>query len=120
MWRLALWWLSAHPRLDASARQMIAESECWLSAVSVWEVAIKFRIGKLSVAPDVMLTVARQGGIHLLPIQPEHAVATVALPALHADPFDRLLIAQARFEQLCLLTTDEIVASYGGAIRQLQ
>ena len=117
---VALWWLSAHPRLDASARQMIAESECWLSAVSVWEVAIKFRIGKLSVAPDVMLTVARQGGIHLLPIQPEHAVATVALPALHADPFDRLLIAQARFEQLCLLTTDEIVASYGGAIRQLQ
>jgi PIN domain nuclease of toxin-antitoxin system len=117
---VALWWLSAHPRLNAPAREMIAGAECWLSAASVWEVAIKFRLGKLPVAPDAVLSAARQGGIHLLPVQAEHAVATVALPALHADPFDRLLIAQARSDQLCLLTADAVVASYGESIRLLE
>ena len=77
---------------------MISDAECWLSAASIWEVAIKFRLGKLPMAPDVMLAAARQGGIHLLTVQPEHAAATAALPALHTDPFDRLLIAQARQE----------------------
>lgn len=116
---IVLWWLSAHPKLDAPSRTMISDAECWLSAASIWEVAIKFRLGKLPMAPDVMLAAARQGGIHLLAVQPEHAAATAALPALHTDPFDRLLIAQARQERLCLLTADVVVANYGESIRWL-
>ncbi|MHB1590194.1 MAG: type II toxin-antitoxin system VapC family toxin [Sulfuricella sp.] len=110
---VALWWFSAHPRLSDGARDMISRSECWLSTCSVWEVAIKFRLGKLPVAPDVLLAAARGGNIHLLSIVPEHAAATAQLPELHSDPFDRLLLAQARKENLVLLTADKIMVGYG-------
>lgn len=112
---VALWWLSAHPRLTDGTRDMISHSECWLSACSVWEVAIKFRLGKLPIAPDVLLTTTRSSNIRLLSITPEHAppAATVQLPELHSDPFDRLLLAQARKENLILLTADKILVEYG-------
>jgi PIN domain nuclease of toxin-antitoxin system len=113
---VALWWLTAHPRLDAAARTLITESECHLSAVSVWEVAIKFKLGKLPVAPEALLSVAREAHIGLLSITPEHTVATTALPKLHGDPFDRLLIAQARHERLQLLTADRLLCEYGSDI----
>jgi len=116
---VALWWFAAHPRLPEAAREEIGRSECWLSACSIWEVAIKFRLGKLTVAPDALLSAARAGGFRLLPISPEHAVATAGLPDLHADPFDRLLIAQARHENIDLLTADAVMANYGTPVRCL-
>jgi PIN domain nuclease of toxin-antitoxin system len=116
---VALWWFAAHPRLPVEIREEIGGSECWLSSCSVWEVAIKFRLGKLPVAPDVFLAAARGANFRLLSITPEHAAALVKLPELHSDPFDRLLIAQARHENLTLLTADGIVAGYGQNVRHL-
>ena len=113
---VALWWFSAHPRLSESSKNEISRSECWLSACSVWEVAIKFRLGKLPIAPDAFLSAAREGGFRLLAVTPEHAAATAQLPDIHADPFDRLLIAQARTEGLTLITADDSVAEYGDAV----
>ncbi len=117
---IALWWFSGNARLTEELRDEIGRSECWLSAVSVWEVAIKFRLDKLPVAPSAFLAAARAGGIRLLPITPDHAAATAELPTLHADPFDRLILAQARQEQLTLLTADISLAAYGANVRYLQ
>ena len=116
---IALWWFSGHPRLSAEIREEISRSECWLSAASVWEVAIKFRMDKLPIAPAAFLDAARAGGFRLLPIGPEHTVSTAELPALHTDPFDRLLLAQARQERLILLTADAALVAYGANVRYL-
>jgi len=116
---VVLWWLTAHPRLGSDARALIADSECHLSAASVWEVAIKFKLGKLPVGPDDVTAAALRGGILALPITQEHAKATAKLPMLHTDPFDRMLIAQAHREQLRLLTNDARLGLYGGDIHLL-
>jgi PIN domain nuclease of toxin-antitoxin system len=117
---IALWWFSGNARLVESARDEIGLSECWLSAVSIWEVAIKLRLGKLLIAPDVMLGAARGGGFRLLPVAPDHAVATADLAPIHSDPFDRLLIAQAKWEGMTLLTADSVLAAYGSFVRVVQ
>lgn len=114
---VALWWFAAHPRLGDALREEIGSSECWLSACSIWEVAIKFRLGKLPVDPDTLLAVSRAANFRLLPVSPEHAAATASLPDIHADPFDRLLMAQARQEKLVLLTADSMLGSYGKNVR---
>jgi PIN domain nuclease of toxin-antitoxin system len=114
---VAMWWFSDHPRLSADARATIAGGECVLSAASVWEVAIKYRLGKLPVSPTEVLAAAEQGGIRLLPVSPGHAAATARLPDIHADPFDRLLVAQAVDERLTLLTADALLAGYGPSVR---
>ena len=117
---IALWWFAGHPRLNDEIRTEISQSECWLSAVSVWEVAVKFRLDKLPIAPATFLDAARMGGFRLLTISPEHTVATAELPALHTDPFDRLLLAQARQDRLILLTADAVLLAYGANVRCLQ
>lgn len=114
---VALWWFSAHPRLCEADRALLAASECFMSAASLWEVAIKFKLGKLPISPDSLLVAARNGAVRLISITPEHAIATSHLPAFHGDPFDRLLIAQARLERLELFTADRVLAQYGEAIR---
>jgi PIN domain nuclease of toxin-antitoxin system len=117
---IALWWFSGNSRLIEEIRDEIGRSECWLSAASVWEVAIKFQLDKLPVAPSAFLAAARAGGFRLLPITPDHAAATAELPTLHSDPFDRLLLAQAQQEQLTLLTADTSLAAYGPNVRYLK
>lgn len=67
---VALWWFAAHPRISVGARETITHSECWLSACSIWEVAIKYRLGKLPIDPDVLLTITRDSNIHILNINP--------------------------------------------------
>lgn len=116
---VALWWLSAHPRLDARAQALIADSECYLSAASVWEVAIKFKLGKLPLSPSALVSAALDSGVRPLSVTQEHGMTTAELPPLHNDPFDRLLIAQARVEQLRLLTGDREIGRYGGDIQLL-
>jgi len=117
---IALWWFAGNPRLDGKIREEISRSECGLSAASVWEVAIKFRLGKLPAAPSVFLDTANAAGMRLLPIIPEHTVATAELPALHADPLDRLLVAQAWQQHLILLTADTALTAYGPNVRCVQ
>ncbi len=117
---VVLWWFGGHARLDAEIREEIAGSDCFLSAASVWEVAIKFKLGKLPVTPGAFLGAAHAAGFRLLSVTPEHAAATADLPAIHTDPFDRILLTQARYEHLTLLTADSVMTAYGTNVRCLK
>ncbi len=114
---IALWWFTASPRLKKADRELIQTSRCWISAASIWEIAIKYKLGKLPVAPETVLQAADQSSIILLSITPAQAAATQDLPLLHHDPFDRLLIAQSRMEKLTLLTSDVALGDYGAGIK---
>ena len=110
---LVLWARIAPERLTILERRALDDARsCYVSAVSLWEIAILMsldRIGRdqrLLAVPD---------GFELLPVLPDHCEALVALPPLHRDPFDRMLIAQARVEHLVLLTRDEAIIGYGAA-----
>jgi PIN domain nuclease of toxin-antitoxin system len=83
-----------------------------VSAVAIWEVAIKRRLGKLE-APDDLLEQLERAGVDLLPINARHANHVGILPMHHRDPFDRLLVAQAAIEDLPLITADAKLARYG-------
>ncbi len=113
---VALWWFTAHPRLNPEIQAMIADSECHLSAASIWEVAIKHKLGKLPISPRDLVRAAREAGMCPLVVTHDHGTATAELPPVHNDPFDRLLVAQARVERLRLVTGDATLAGYGGDI----
>ncbi len=108
-----LWWDSADPQLGTAARNAIADPDntVFVSAASVWEIAIKRQIGRIfyTASPSAAIT---QNGFVPLPIIPEHAEHIETLPALHKDPFDRVLVAQARLTSMTLVTADSAVAAY--------
>lgn len=110
-----LWWQLDHPRLGTAARAVIATaSEVRLSAASVWEMSIKSALGKLSLPKGArILRELELDGFVPLPIELEHAVRVADLPALHRDPFDRMLVAQAMLEGLTLVTADPQLGKYG-------
>lgn len=118
---VAIWALTADRRLTQRARALIAspENDVVVSAASIWEIAIKFALGK-SGRPPFSGTDAigyfREAGFTFLDIRPDHAAAAGELPALHADPFDRLLVAQALHEPMRLVTQDPRVAAYSDTI----
>ena len=111
-----LWWLIDSERLSARARGIFIDgSELFWSAASSWEVAIKSRLGRLILpAPPRKLIpkVLRDQSIRPLEISQAHALATADLPDHHRDPFDRLLIAQARLEKLGIATADPVFSKY--------
>lgn len=112
-----IWWLSDHRKLSAEARRLILDgaNPVWLSAASIWEMAIKVSLGKLRVPgnlDELVETQTRANGLQVLDIRARHASATMSLPPIHNDPFDRMLIAQAQSEDLVLLTPDENIARY--------
>jgi len=113
--QIALWWLVGSPRLKRAARERIAATECVVSVASVWEVAIKHRIGKLAIAPATFAAEMRAGGAIILPVTDAHAATYAQLPTGHADPFDLLLVAVAQTEKLRLLTADAPLLAYGKA-----
>lgn len=120
-----LLWAAGHPdRLSKEARQLIEspDNELLFSAASLWEVAIKRRLGRPDFKADARLL--RRGlldnGYNELPIVSDHVVATENLPALHKDPFDRVLVAQAMVEGITLLTTDSVVSQYPGPIKSVR
>lgn len=108
-----LWWLGDDRRLGARTRKAIASPgvEVLVSVVSLWEARIKQSLGKL-VLPDSFRTSIGEQGFRELPILGEHTDELLRLPSHHRDPFDRLLIAQARTGGLTLVTADENIASY--------
>lgn len=113
-----LWWNTEPERLAAAARRVIgsARNEVFLSAASVWEMAIKKRLGKLPLPEPVASYVARRlatGDFKTVAVSSDHAAAVETLEIVHRDPFDRLLVAQARHEGMRLLTVDENVLAYG-------
>lgn len=109
----ALWWLDDDAPLGAEAAALIEaeSSEVLLSAVVVWEVAIKRGLGKLDV-PDGFAQALLGAGARPLPIALEHAALVEALPDHHRDPFDRLLIAQAQHEGATIVTADPLIRRY--------
>ena len=107
-----LWWQFEDPRLRANARTAIAEAEAvFISAVSAWEIAIKISAGRLHL-PEPIKHAMEASGFRALSITFEHAAQVAALPRHHADPFDRMLIAQAQGEDLSLVTNDRRIGDY--------
>jgi PIN domain nuclease of toxin-antitoxin system len=117
--QVALWWLIGARRLTSASRKRIASSECVVSVASVWEVAIKHRLGRLPVSPASFRDRMAQGGAAILPIEDEHAIKSGDLATNHADPFDRLLLATAVVEGLQLLTADRTLLELASADESL-
>jgi PIN domain nuclease of toxin-antitoxin system len=109
--------LEDSPKLSREARAMMTTPgvECFVSAVSFWEIAIKAALRRDDFRVEVrhLIKAAETAGLKFLLFSPEHAVRISRLPKHHADPFDRALIAQAMAEPLTLLTGDAALARYG-------
>jgi len=118
--QIALWSLTDSPRLSERARNLILNPDAaiFFSAASVWEIAIKHRLARcdMPVSGDEAAGLFREAGYIELPITADHAAATEKLPGHHADPFDRMLVAQALHEPIRLLTHDRQLLEYGGSI----
>ncbi len=111
-----LWWKVDDARLNSAARAAIADADLvFVSAASAWEVAIKSRLGKLQLDADFAAGVS-ESGFERLPIGFEHAAESGRLQDHHRDPFDRMLVAQARVERLTLVTHDRQFEPYDVAL----
>lgn len=113
-----IWTLWGSHRLSSGIRDLFAERErhvFYLSAASAWEIAIKSSLGRLDLsgrAAEIVPDALMKQGVQSLPIANRHALAVADLPFHHADPFDRLLIAQAQTEDLTILTSDREFRRY--------
>jgi len=118
---LLLWAAGEPERLSHAARALIEDPhhELLFSAASLWEVAIKSTLGRgdFRVEPRLLRRGLLDNGYCELAISSEHAVAIEALPPIHKDPFDRILVAQSVVEGITLLTSDPVVARYPGPVR---
>jgi PIN domain nuclease of toxin-antitoxin system len=110
---LLLWAISIPARLKLRARTLIEQSDVYVSTASIWEISIKSGLGKLAAHPRLVLEAVEPSGFKILPVSGEHAARVFELPAVHRDPFDRMLLAQALTEPLTLLTDDEVLGRYG-------
>lgn len=112
-----LWWINNSPSLSQTAREFIQsdEHEIFLSAATVWELAIKAGKGRI-ILPEALESIVSNALAYyhfsVLPIQFDHACRVMALPNHHNDPFDRILIAQCQCEDMVLLSADQIVPNY--------
>lgn len=106
-----IWFLRDDPELSQKAAQLIEDpnTDAFISVVSIWEIAIKASIGKMS-APigfhDSLKDRLKASGFNILPVEFNHASGVYSLPNVHSDPFDRLLISQCKAEKLTAITND--------------
>lgn len=112
-----LWWLEESPHLGSNTRRDIAlpQNEVLISAVCAWEIAIKVGLGRLDLGEPPEICLPREierNGFRPLPVEISHGCAVRSLPDHHRDPFDRLLVAQALYEGLTLVTSDRVVSLY--------
>lgn len=109
-----LWTVTGHVALKPAARRLISAAEAvYVSAASIWEIAIKARLGKIEGDPAGLAAAIDDSGLIELPVSARHAAAVARLPLHHTDPFDRLLIAQASTEPFRFVTADRALAVYG-------
>ena len=110
-----LWWLSDDRKLGKEAREIITNpnNDVLVSAASVWEVAIKAALGRIEIELDDLEEAIVRSGFQPLPIGLRHAAAVGRLPAVHRDPFDRMLVAQAGVEELRIVSHDRVFERYG-------
>jgi PIN domain nuclease of toxin-antitoxin system len=119
---IAFWAVTGSRRLPRTGQQIIlGADEVYVSAATLWEIAIKHARGKgdMPVSSEQALQAFRDAGYALLAVKPEHAVRVEALLPIHSDPFDRLLIAQAQFEPMTLMTNDRLLGQYGAGIMRV-
>ena len=114
---VVIWCLEDSPLLRGAARDTVISpaNAAFVSAASIWEIAIKLSTGKLKLrggTADRIVDDITEFGFAMLAVTAHHAVGVRSLPWHHSDPFDRLLIAQARHEGLTLMTTDDRIAKY--------
>ena len=112
-----LWWRHGNKKLGARARAAITRGapDVRVSAATAWEISSKFYLRRLTLpapAEAWMSAALNDSGFRPLPITVEHAVAAGALPQVHGDPFDRMLIAQAQLENLTIVTSDTVFDAY--------
>jgi len=120
---LLLWAAGEPERLSLKARSLLLDpgNRLIFSSASLWEIAIKRRLGRDDFNIDArrLWRMLLANGYLELPVSSEHALIAGDLPSLHRDPFDRILVAQARVEGLTLLTVDKAVAKYGEAVQKV-
>ena len=112
-----LWSIAEVGRLNQASREVLTapEHELYFSSASVWEIAIKVSLGRMQIPEALRLLVPRETarqGLKPLQVTYSHALAVCELPLLHGDPFDRMLVAQARSEGLALITSDREIKRY--------
>lgn len=112
-----IWWVEDDARLGPHARRTIADrdSSVWVSAASIWELAIKSAIGRLDLAQPLeagLLPEIERNGFARMPIDFRHALTAADLPRHHSDPFDRILVAQAQCEGMTIVTSDASIRAY--------
>ena len=114
--QVLLWWDEKPESLNDAARSAIRDpnNDVFVSSVSVWEIAIKRKLGRLHFSGSPVEMIGRNG-FFPLPILPLHAEHAGALPSLHSDPFDRMLVAQAQLNSMTLVTADRKITSYAVA-----
>ena len=117
---VALWAIADSPKLPQATRDLIQSPKTivWVSAASIWEIAIKFSLGRgdMPISSKEAVRYFQQSGYRFLPVEVEHCVAVEDLSTHHQDPFDRILIAQAFIEPMRLITHDALVALYSDTI----
>ena len=113
-----IWWFSDDPSLSQTVRGILADTDntVVVSAASAWEIAIKYRQGKLRKAADLVSNFSSRiegEGFQLLPISAEHGIRAGLLPGPHKDPFDRMLIAQSHAENVPIVSNEVVFETYG-------
>ena len=112
-----LWAATDSRKLKQAVRNVLRQaSEIYVSAASIWEVAIKRRLGKIDADPGALVAAIEPSGFLPLAVAPRHAALVEALPDHHRDPFDRILIAQALVEPLHLITADRALSAYSDLV----
>lgn len=115
--QIVLWLVSNDRKLTDDARLLIDNADSrHVSAASIWEIAIKVRLGKLHADPDELNANLEPSGFRELPITSRHAVQAAKLPLHHGDPFDRMLVVQAMIEGLYLVTADRQLPQYSDLV----
>lgn len=112
-----LWWLAESPRMGKEIKALISnpKTAVFVSAISIWEVTVKKQIGKLNIEGDLLIA-SSESDIELLPFTPLNALTVRDLPLHHRDPFDRALLAQAKSEQMTLITADRKLLDYSQVV----
>ncbi len=112
-----LWWITDNIKLQRSTRDLISDKDnkLFLSSASLWEIMIKSKLNKIDMPENPKIYLKKQveiNSINILNITMEHSLETFDLPEIHKDPFDRMLIAQARVEKLTIVTSDSFIKQY--------
>jgi len=112
-----LWWLEGSKRLKKDIKNLIADeqNQVFVSVVSFWEISIKNRKGKLSLKTNLK-TIIKESKFEIVNITPDYVLAADSLSKIHKDPFDRMLVAQAKAEKLKLITSDPKIWRYKAPI----